>query len=357
MPITEDQYADPIYNWVKTSTGYSVTATANCINDGTKTITETVAAVGKVTKPATCEADGEMTYTAEFESEKFTKQIKKEVVPATGHDWDNGVVTQMPTTYSYGVRTYTCKNDPSHTRIELIPKLTNNDRDDDYWSIIAALRRGEELRRIEEQQKAEEEARRKAAEETARQNNVWKNPVKDVSESDPYYDAVRFVNENGLFIGVAADEFAPDTTMTRAMFVTVLGRLAKVDVSSYISSSFKDVKTGLWYSEYVEWAAENGIILGYGDGRFGPEDLITKEQAALIIARYAKLCGINTTSVNALFVYADSQDVSEWATDAVAWADQNDIYVLDNGWLNPQKFASRATVAMMLKAFVELVIK
>ena len=181
---------------------------------------------------------------------------------------------------------------------------------------------------------------------------AWDNPFRDVDENDAYYRAVRFVYENGLFIGVSGTEFAPRLTMTRAMFVTVLGRLADVDVSLYPFTSFSDVKPGLWYSEYVEWAVENGIVLGYGDGRFGPDDLITTEQAALIICRYARLCGIDTSSDQALDAYPDAKDVSGWALEAVEWAVQNGIYVIEDGVLKPRSFASRATVAMMMYRFV-----
>lgn len=99
---------------------------------------------------------------------------------------------------------------------------------------------------------------------------TWENPFTDVSETDTYYKAVEFVYENGLFNGVSATEFAPATTMTRAMFVTVLGRLANVDTVAYTAElSFEDVVPGEWYTPYVAWAAENGIVNGYNAAEFG----------------------------------------------------------------------------------------
>ena len=177
-------------------------------------------------------------------------------------------------------------------------------------------------------------------------------PFTDVTPDNPYYSAIRFVYNNGLFIGMSDTEFAPDTTMTRAMFVTVLGRLEKADVSGYTGTSFKDVEPGMWYSEYVEWAAEKGIIVGYGDGNFGPYDLITKEQAALIIARYARLEGNDTTGDGDLTAYEDGETVSAWAEAAVDWCEDNGIYVAEQGKLIPQGYASRAIVAQMLYAYI-----
>ncbi len=190
-------------------------------------------------------------------------------------------------------------------------------------------------------------------EKTDPDSPAWVNPFADVHADDPFYEAVRFVNQRGLFIGVSDFLFAPSVTMTRAMFVTVLGRLAEVDVAEYTYSSFSDVAPGLWYSEYVEWAAQKQIILGYGDGRFGPNDLITKEQAALIIARYAELIGQSTASSVSLAGYADVEDVSSWALDAMTWAVENNIYVSDGISLDPQEPASRAVVAMMLYGFAK----
>ena len=161
------------------------------------------------------------------------------------------------------------------------------------------------------------------------------------------------MNQRGLFIGVSDTQFAPSLTMTRAMFVTVLGRLAGVNTEAYPASSFSDAAPGQWYSAYVEWAAENGIVLGYGDGKFGPDDLVTKEQAAVIIARYAAYIGQSIASVGSLAGYADAEDVSVWAIDAVTWAAENHIYVSDGIRLTPREPASRAIVAMMMHGFAE----
>ncbi len=180
---------------------------------------------------------------------------------------------------------------------------------------------------------------------------VWDNPFTDIAETDSYYNAIEFVYENGLFKGTSQTAFSPDTTMTRAMFVTVLGRLAGVEEKLYTDVSFNDVVAGEYYAPYVEWANDNGIVQGYGDGTFGINDEITVEQAAVIIARYVAFVGVNTASNFDLSIYADVADVSDWAYGAMQWAVENGIYVPETA-LVPKNDASRALVATMFYNFV-----
>ena len=182
---------------------------------------------------------------------------------------------------------------------------------------------------------------------------AWENPFVDIANDAKYMDAVRFVYENGLFKGISDHEFAPDTTMTRAMFVTVLGRLAGIDTASYTGVRFEDAAAGEWYAPYVEWAAENGIVLGYGNGTFGIDDKITIEQAAVILARYAKHTDEYKDSSIALDNYSDDDTVSDWALEAMKWAVANEVYTGDAGKLNPQEPASRALVAAMIYSYAK----
>ena len=179
------------------------------------------------------------------------------------------------------------------------------------------------------------------------------NPFIDVAESDAYFDAVMYVYENGLFKGVSETEFAPDTTMTRAMFVTVLGRMAGVNTQLYQKSSFTDVEMGQWYSPYVEWAAHSGIVLGYGDGTFGLNDEITVEQAAVILTRYAAFTGRSTYTLRTLGDFADAADVSDWAVYSMQWIVNSGIYTGENGMLSPKSLAKRSLVAAMLYNYAE----
>lgn len=181
----------------------------------------------------------------------------------------------------------------------------------------------------------------------------WNNPFVDVFETDTYYDAVAFVYENGLFNGVSLKEFAPDTTMTRAMFVTVLGRLAGVDADVYTETTFTDVVVGEWYAPYVEWAASAGIVNGYGNGTFGVDDEITVEQAVVILARYAEYAGIDTDDGAELDDYSDADEVADWAVEQMEWIVDRGIYEGMNGKLEPKTPAKRSLIAKLLYVFVD----
>ncbi len=178
------------------------------------------------------------------------------------------------------------------------------------------------------------------------------NPFIDIFESDRYYDAVAFVYENGLFKGVSASEFAPDTTMTRAMFVTVLGRLANVNADMYNTVSFNDVEEGSWYAPYVQWACDTGIVKGYGDGKFGVNDPVTVEQAAVLLARFAAYTGIQTANQADLGGFTDAAMVSDWAIAPMQFVVGNGIYTGTANALEPQSPAKRSLLAEMLYAYV-----
>ena len=184
----------------------------------------------------------------------------------------------------------------------------------------------------------------------------WVNPFKDIDPNADYYEAVEFVCAAGIMNGISATEFGPNMTITRAMFVTVLGRLHGVDTSLYTKAAFKDVKLGEYYAPYVQWAAENGIVLGYDEKTFGVNDEITVEQALTIIARYAEFAGVAVENGKALTSYKDAKDVSDWAVEAMEWAIAEGIYV-PTGKLNPQAPAARALVAVMIYNYVLSVIE
>jgi len=179
----------------------------------------------------------------------------------------------------------------------------------------------------------------------------------DVTTSDSYYESVKFVVDNGLFNGTSKTTFDPDVTMNRAMFVTVLGRLNKADVSKYTTPTFDDVKAGQWYTSYVEWASANGIVNGMGGGIFGVNGTITVEQACTILYRYnggKTAVGDDVLGVPSVSDFDDGATVSAWAADAVKWAVENGIYSGVNGKLNPNSPASRALVAVMFANYVKV---
>ena len=178
----------------------------------------------------------------------------------------------------------------------------------------------------------------------------------DVKAEDWFAGAVYFVTTHELMQGVDKRAvFAPNDPMTRAMLVTVLYRLEdEPEISG--SLSFADVKEGSWYAEAVDWAAENGIVLGNGEG-FAPSDNITREQIATILYRYAKYIGLDTTGAGDVSKFSDGDKVSAWAAEAMAWAVKVGLFKGDDtNSLNPQGNATRAEVATLLMRLVKLIV-
>ena len=281
-----------------------------------------------------------------------------EVLPALGHKWSKWKVVTEATEEAEGLEERTCSVcGEKETRV--IEKIEKIEEDSDKWSsVINSIR----YYALSQQKKAKEEAKEEVAEVVVEPDVIdeaiveepWENPFIDIFETDSYYAAIEFVYENGLFKGVSATEFAPDTTMTRAMFVTVLGRLHGITEDYVGESVFEDVVAGEWYAPYVVWAADNGIVLGYGDGTFGINDEITVEQAAVILARYAAFIELDVAAEYDLAAeYADAGDVAEWAVDGMTWVVAEGIYNGVEGNLNPQVPAARALVATMLYNFVK----
>ena len=203
-----------------------------------------------------------------------------------------------------------------------------------------------------------EDVREKLTVTVTFQEKEWQNPFTDVSKYATYYKAVQFVYEEGLFNGTSATKFEPDTTMTRAMFVTVLGRLAGVNVDNYKTSSFSDVATGQWYSEYVEWASSIGLVEGYGNGKFGPNDSITHAQMYVLMERYADIIeGKNTVASGTSIAANDARDIPDWAYEAVEYAAKKDFLVVSSYKLTPNDNAKRSELAMLLQKFCKNVLE
>ncbi len=179
----------------------------------------------------------------------------------------------------------------------------------------------------------------------------------DVSTDAWYYDDVQYVAENGLFSGVSDNLFAPQADMSRAMIVSVLHRLAGSPVAVG-GAAYADTAAGLWYSDAVRWADACGIVSGYGNGRFGPNDSVTREQLAVILWNYAQYMGYDVSARADLTAYADVQSVSGYALDAMAWANAEGMITGRSGnLLAPRDTASRAEVASIMHRFVENVVK
>jgi len=171
----------------------------------------------------------------------------------------------------------------------------------------------------------------------------------DLDVTQWYHEAVDYVIENKLMNGMSAEIFAPNGTTTRAMIATILWRQhGKPTVDGDIP--FTDVKAGEWYADAVRWAAANGIVNGYGNGTFGPNDTITREQFATMLYRYEKAYGNKAANASDYKLnFTDADKVSDWALEAMRWCNKNGIINgMGDGVLLPQGNATRAQAAQML---------
>jgi hypothetical protein len=205
----------------------------------------------------------------------------------------------------------------------------------------------------------------------------------DVGARDWFYPAVDYVYRNKLYNGVSETEFAPSVPMTRAMFVTALGRLEGVDISLYrmgepyagedapdatevpdtpdteetgtpgAAPAFPDVPPDAYYAPYVAWAASADVVLGYDDGTFKPDLTVTREQMVSVMYRYAYRRGDDmSVPEGAGEQFPDIGDVSDYASAPVRWAVSHSVLSGSNGKLLPGETATRAQVAQIIKNFM-----
>ena len=155
--------------------------------------------------------------------------------------------------------------------------------------------------------------------------------------------------------GYEDGHFGPNDNTTRGQIVTVLYRLE--GETTIGTSKFSDVGANQYYTKAVAWAATNGIVNGYTDTKFAPDDNVTREQLAAILFRYAKFKGYDISAIGNIENFADSSNVSSWAKDALVWNVGVGLINGDNGALRPQGNATRAEIATLLMRFVENISK
>lgn len=179
-----------------------------------------------------------------------------------------------------------------------------------------------------------------------------KTKFNDVSANDWFASAVDYVTGKGMMNGTADNTFSPKANTTRGMVVTVLYRLENQPSTS--AASFTDVASGAYYANAVAWANANGIVSGYGSGKFGPNDKVTREQLAAILYRYAQYKKYDVSGAKSLDGYTDAQSVSSYAVPALQWANAVGVVTGKSGnKLDPKGNATRAEVAAMLMRFCE----
>ncbi len=175
----------------------------------------------------------------------------------------------------------------------------------------------------------------------------WTNPFTDVSEDAWYYDAVKYVNQNGLMDGTSATKFSPRVNLTRAQFAQILYN-AEGNPDVTWTDKFSDVKEGAWYAKAVIWAAENNVLAGYANGTARPNSIVTREDLVSLLWRYAGKPAPTGTTLD----FSDASKVSSYAKDALLWAVENKIISgRANGELDPKGNAQRAEAAQMLMQY------
>ena len=268
-----------------------------------------IAATGHTWTPATCTAPKTCSVCRITDGE------------ALGHDWGVWFVTTPATTERYGTAARTCRRDPSHTETRLIPKLEPEPSDGckkDGACPLAAY--------------------------------------PDLAATAWYHDGIHYCLENGLMQGVPGGAFQPGGNTTRAQLVTILWRQEGCPaVKGEID--FRDVRDGAWYADAVRWAAVEGIVRGYGDGRFAPDDTVSREQMATVLYRYAKYKGadVNADGGAGISGFADGAAVSRYAGPAMEWAYGNGLVSgvpQDGGTvLAPKDTTTRAQMAVLMMRF------
>lgn len=161
----------------------------------------------------------------------------------------------------------------------------------------------------------------------------------------------------GWVNGVSAGKFQPNGTLTRAAFVTMLGRMAGVKDTDYTTSVFRDVPDGEWYTSFVVWATENGIVDGYGDGIFLPQNNITRQEMAKIMAKYLNWKGLDTTPSSEISSYPinDLNTIGGWALEPVCFCYEQGLLNGRGSNFAPQANASRAEACVVLCRLQEYV--
>ena len=187
----------------------------------------------------------------------------------------------------------------------------------------------------------------------------YKNPIPNFTDINGHWakEHILFAVSRGLFSGTSETTFSPNTTLTRGMFVTALGRLAGINPADYQTRKFTDVKADAYYAPYVNWAVSKGIVSGTTSTTFAPDSNITREQMAVIMKNYADKMGYSIPKTLEAVTFADNAQISSWAKDAVKAMQQAGVLSgKENNRFDPQGSATRAEAATVLHRFVEIVI-
>lgn len=183
---------------------------------------------------------------------------------------------------------------------------------------------------------------------------VYEEYYNDVTQGEWFYPAVNFVTAEGLMTGTGTATFSPNITLERAMVATILHRMEGLPESQHVIT-FRDVLEDEWYTDAVAWAEETRIVGGYGNGLFGTDDPVTREQLAVFLYRYAELSGEDMTHTGDLTRFTDESRVSDWAREEMSWAVASGlIQGVTDTTLVPGRQASRAECATLIMRFLSI---
>ena len=355
IPKTGHELVDTVTAPTCTELGYTTHSCKHC--DYTYTDTP-VAALGHkwdngtVTTPATCTADGEMTYAC------FCGATRTAPIPKTGHELVATVTA--PTCTELGYTTHTCKH-CDYTYTDTPVAALGHKWDGGKVAAAPSLTETGKLIQTCTVCKATKESVIPMLSDCDGGEGCPSSAYKDVPGLENWaHVGIDFVLKSGLFYGTSDTTFSPDNAMTRAMLVTVLYRLeGQPKVSG--KNPFSDVKSDTWYTDAVIWAAENKIVNGIGGGKFDPDGKITREQMAAILYRYSTFKGLTLTEGKFAAEYPDEKDISAYALDAMSWANAealiNGTGIGSTVYLDPQGNATRAQVAAILMRYVQNVLR
>ena len=171
---------------------------------------------------------------------------------------------------------------------------------------------------------------------------------------------IGFVSDREILIGITDVLFDPNGNVTRGMFATVVGRLYERSFGIQITDDvhdFEDCDYDAFYGKYVDWAAENGIVEGYGNGKFGPNDLITREQMAIMLYRFAAMMDVLPQQMDETLSFADGGQISDWAATGVLYCQTEGLMQgIGANLFAPQNTATRGEMATVIRNFIKAVL-
>ena len=190
-------------------------------------------------------------------------------------------------------------------------------------------------------------------EAAAKRKSREKLRFEDVKETDWFYPDVEYVIRRGIMSGTSETLFSPKQETTRAQIVTMLWRIDGEPREALNNNYYADIKVGSYYEEASGWAAKNRIVNGSGGQKFDPDKPVTREELAVMLLRYAKYKGKNTSNESDLSIYEDKSEISSWAEEALSWANScGYISGMSESIIGPKGKATRAQVAVILHRYL-----